>query len=159
MRGTISIAELNKLQKKADKFLRTYQAEVHAELEAAATHTRKLAIANLSRNKTNNTGTLRNSIQIFTNPKAYSATVATNTGYGFHVEFGRKPGKMPPIDVIERWVRLKLRVKDNTRVAAFAIARKIAAVGTKPQPFMKPAFEVAQSKFRKRMKALIKSKP
>jgi hypothetical protein len=49
-----------------------------------------------------------------------------------YVEYGRRPGKMPPVEAIQVWVAVKLKIggKENRRVA-FAIAHKIAANGIK----------------------------
>jgi len=45
--------------------------------------------------------------------------------------FGRRAGTMPPVDVIEGWVRRKLNVEDkDVRSVAFLIARKIKEKGT-----------------------------
>ena len=47
------------------------------------------------------------------------------------LEIGRRPGKMPPIEPIEKWVIGKLNVpEDEARGVAFAIAKKIAEKGT-----------------------------
>ena len=44
---------------------------------------------------------------------------------------GRKPGKFPPIDVIDRWVQRKLGIPaSESKSVAFLIARKIAREGT-----------------------------
>jgi hypothetical protein len=57
--------------------------------------------------------------------------------YWKYVEYGRGPGKRPPIDAIENWVRIKPVVPDsrngripNSRQLAFMIARKIGNEGT-----------------------------
>jgi hypothetical protein len=57
--------------------------------------------------------------------------------YGGAVEFGRRPGKMPPVEPLERWAAIKL----GTPGIGFVIARKIARQGTKAQPFVEPAFK------------------
>ena len=64
-------------------------------------------------------------------------TAANNVGkirgrdYSEFLQNGRKPGKMPPIAPIERWVQVKLGLSGNeAKGAAFAIAKKIAAEGT-----------------------------
>jgi hypothetical protein len=67
--------------------------------------------------------------------------------YGRYVEYGRKPGKMPPISALEPWVRLKLKAK-NPRAVAFLIARKIGAEGVKARPFMAPGAKKAEPKFK-----------
>jgi hypothetical protein len=53
------------------------------------------------------------------------------------VEYGRGPGKMPPISAIENWIKIKPVIPDSrtgkvpdTRQLAFLIARKIATYGT-----------------------------
>lgn len=57
--------------------------------------------------------------------------------YWKYVEYGRGPGKMPPISKIEEWIRIKPIVPNavdgkvpDTRQLAFMIARKIGRVGT-----------------------------
>lgn len=47
------------------------------------------------------------------------------------LEFGRKPGQMPPIGPIREWVERKLGVSsEESQGVAFVIARKIANEGT-----------------------------
>lgn len=60
--------------------------------------------------------------------------------YWKYVEYGRGPGKMPPIKAIESWVRVKPIVPDsrtgkvpNTKQLAYLIARKIGRDGTPAQ--------------------------
>ena len=58
------------------------------------------------------------------------------------VEYGTDPReKMPPVDVIERWVVRKgiARKGKASRQAAYAIAKFIQTHGTKPQPYLRPA--------------------
>lgn len=44
---------------------------------------------------------------------------------------GRAPGRMPPVDPIQKWVEAKLNVgADRSRGIAFAVARKIGQEGT-----------------------------
>lgn len=64
--------------------------------------------------------------------------------YWKYVEYGRGPGKQPPIDAIEQWVRIKPvvpraingRVPD-TRQLAFLIARKIGREGIEPKHYLR----------------------
>ena len=56
--------------------------------------------------------------------------------YWKYVEYGRRPGKMPPIDAIEEWVKIKPVIPNpingkvpNTKQLAFLIARKIGREG------------------------------
>lgn len=60
--------------------------------------------------------------------------------YWKYVEYGRTPGKQPPIDKIEEWIRVKPIVPDpingkipDTRQLAYLIARKIGREGTPAQ--------------------------
>jgi hypothetical protein len=67
-------------------------------------------------------------------------TVAT---YGRVMEFGRAPGKFPPIAAIERWAaRHGIRGKG----AAFLIARAIAKRGIKGKGFMRRGYNAARDK-------------
>ena len=88
--------------------------------------------------------------------------VGPSTRYGWFVEFGRRPGRMPPVDALIGWVRRhwnpgfigpiprgQLRPRraagrnvsrNAIRSRAFALARKIAREGVRAQPFMVPAF-------------------
>lgn len=55
--------------------------------------------------------------------------------YTRQLQFGRKPGKMPPVDMIHKWIKAKgiRALKDGmtTRRLAWAIAVKIKKKGTK----------------------------
>lgn len=52
--------------------------------------------------------------------------------YTEQLEFGRRPGRFPPIDAIEAWISNKgIQSEISTRSLAFLIARKIAQDGTK----------------------------
>lgn len=60
--------------------------------------------------------------------------------YWKFVEYGRRPGKRPPITAIEEWVTLKPIIPDpingkipSTTQLAFLISRKIGMEGTKAQ--------------------------
>lgn len=67
---------------------------------------------------------------------AYRGQVATSEGYSGAVEFGRRPGKFPPVAPLERWAAIKL----GKPGLGFVVARKIKEKGTKEQPYMEPAF-------------------
>lgn len=60
--------------------------------------------------------------------------------YWKYVEYGRGPGKRPPIDAIEQWIKVKPIIPDpingrvpTTKQLAFLISRKIGMEGTKAQ--------------------------
>lgn len=73
--------------------------------------------------------------------------VVYDAPYAVFVEFGTSP-HMPPLQPIEDWVRRKrsdLGVKDGEiKKVARAIQMKISKYGTKPQPFLRPAYDDAQ---------------
>lgn len=61
--------------------------------------------------------------------------------YWRYVEYGRRPGKMPPISAIEEWIKIKPitpsayggKKVPTTRSLAYLIARKIGLEGIKPR--------------------------
>ena len=63
--------------------------------------------------------------------------------YAYWVEYGRKAGGMPPVKLIAEWVRKRHISSDESEIEsiAFAIARNIAANGTKAKPFLTPSYE------------------
>lgn len=89
-----------------------------------------------------NTGGLRQSITVELGqdkPYPLSVIIGPSVKYGRFVEFGRKPGKAPPISAIEPWVRLKLKVaRPRSLRVAYLVARSIAKHGVKAKPFMEP---------------------
>ena len=60
-------------------------------------------------------------------------TVGPSARYGVFVEFGRRPGKMPPIAAIAPWAR-------RHGMNPFLVARAIGRRGIKPAPFLTPAW-------------------
>lgn len=101
--------------------------------------------------------------------KKISYSVSTGTGgwvisvsladYWRYVEYGRRPGKMPPIDVIEKWIDVKqiephsMTLKSGKTVIPtppqlpFLIARSIGRRGIAPKPLFKNSFEAAKQQF------------
>lgn len=83
----------------------------------------------------------------------------SSQGYAYFVEYGRRAGKMPPVDYIMEWLRKKssafrsasrwakkfkissVDMDKMLRSNAFALAKTIAKKGTKPHPFFAPAVE------------------
>lgn len=95
-------------------------------------------------------GRLRNSI-------TYSVTTAAGSGvvgkvgsnleeeYPAVMEYGRKPGNMPPPQALERWVQLVMGVnaKDVAGVA-FVVARAIGRKGIKGRKFLERGWQKSQ---------------
>lgn len=65
--------------------------------------------------------------------------------YAPYVEFGRGPGKAPPVGPLKDWVR---RVTTKPEGFAYYVQDKIAAEGTEPQPFLVPAFKFGKQGFK-----------
>ncbi len=85
---------------------------------------------------------LRNSIYRKLNRAQYTATVGATAEYAAAVEYGRKPGKMPPIEALKKWARDVL----GSEKLAYVVARAIGKKGTSPQPFMRPAIDNNQAR-------------
>lgn len=63
--------------------------------------------------------------------------------YWKYIEYGRKPGKWPPVDAIRKWVEIKPVLPSayngkvpTTEQLAFLIGRKIAREGIQPRPLL-----------------------
>lgn len=117
------------------------------------------AKANLRRRKNIATGLLVNSGAVKEDgPVAIKAGFPTM--YAYYVEFGRRAGKWPPFDEILQWVKKRRIAKLHNReerkalgvtklqdyitetyTTAFLIQRSIGKKGTRPHPFLRPAFE------------------
>ena len=79
--------------------------------------------------------------------------------YWKYIEYGRRPGKMPPVSAIENWIKVKqilprpITLKSGKSVVptipqlSFLIARKIGRDGIRPRPFFKQSFEAAKQEF------------
>ena len=82
---------------------------------------------------------------------------ARDKGYASYVEHGRKPGKMPPPDILEAWAYKKFRLSHKeARSAAWALARSIAKKGTKARPFFEPAVESGWRKMIDKIAKIVK---
>lgn len=71
--------------------------------------------------------------------------------YSDSIEFGRLPGKMPPIEPLKGWVRRVLGINDEQEVnrIAWLIAQDIKQRGQDARPFLRPAIESAKIRFKK----------
>ena len=108
-------------------------------------------------------GLLRNSGRAVSQPDG-TVDAGFYVGYAEYVEYGRKAGGMPPVDDIIQWLRRKAKRRGKNsalrsataftgkseeqlrREAAWAIATSIKRTGTKPHPFLKPAYEMYRNK-------------
>jgi hypothetical protein len=91
--------------------------------------------------KINASNTLSNTATTIVEVDGTTLSVSFNLeDYWKYVEYGRRPGKRPPIDAIERWIKVKPIIPDpingrvpTTKQLAFLISRKIGMEGTKAQ--------------------------
>ena len=79
--------------------------------------------------------------------------------YWKYIEYGRRPGKMPPVSAIENWINVKqiiphsMTLKSGKTVIptipqlSFLIARSIGRRGISPKPLFKNSFEAAKKQF------------
>lgn len=79
--------------------------------------------------------------------------------YWKYIEYGRRPGKMPPVSAIENWIKVKqiiphsMTLKSGKTVIptipqlSFLIARSIGRRGIPPKPLFKNSFEAAKQQF------------
>jgi phage gpG-like protein len=67
------------------------------------------------------------------------AKVGPAVKYGKYVEFGRKPGRMPPPSALIPWMKRH----GIPASAAFLVARAIAKRGIKPKPYMHEGYKMA----------------
>lgn len=91
--------------------------------------------------------------------------------YAQYVEFGRPKGKQPPVEALYEWVKFKKRVnnpepKKSKKAkaddfdaqawrAAWALAIDIKNRGTKPHPYLKPAYELYRGKIDAYMQGVV----
>ena len=87
--------------------------------------------------------------------------------YWKYIEYGRRPGKMPPVSAIENWIKVKqilprpITLKSGKSVVptipqlSFLIARKIGRDGIRPRPFFKQSFEDAKREFLQKIEEAI----
>ena len=95
----------------------------------------------LVENNINASNTLYNNASTVIEVNGLTLSVSFNLeDYWKYVEYGRRPGKRPPIDAIEQWIRVKPIIPDpingrvpTTKQLAFLISRKIGMEGTKAQ--------------------------
>lgn len=158
MKGThleLSNSELARMNKMFKGKAKEINQMAQEGLNKVAMEVKADAQKGLKEAKSISTGQLINSI--FIRPqKDLSIDVAAEANHAYWVEFGRKAGGMPPIKPILEWIKKK-GLSDTTTAAggrkkrgadfykaatslAWAIAKSIAAKGTKARPFLFPAF-------------------
>ena len=78
--------------------------------------------------------------------------VGTPLRYAASVEFGSVP-HWAPIGPLKQWAKRKL----GDEGAAYAVQKTIAKKGTKPQPFLRPAYKKVIPGYKKEIKRILRS--
>ena len=159
--GAIYVEGLDELLRKMDRLPAEVQRECFKAMQRASLDIIADAKSNLRVNGSVVTGNLRASGKV---QKVDDKTLDvgffssdSDKGYASYVEYGRKPGKMPPPDILEAWAYKKFRLSHkDARSAAWALARSIAKKGTKARPFFEPAVESGWRKMIDKIAKIVK---
>lgn len=160
--GAIYVEGLDELLRKMDNLPAEVQSECFKAMQTASLDIIADAKGNLRVNGSVVTGNLRASGKVQkvddkTLDVGFFSSDARDKGYASYVEHGRKPGKMPPPDILEAWAYKKFRLSHKeARSAAWALARSIAKKGTKPHPFFEPAVESGWRKMIDKIAKIVK---
>ena len=159
--GAIYVEGLDELLRKMDRLPAEVQRECFKAMQSASLDIIADAKGNLRVNGSVVTGNLRASGKV---QKVDDKTLDvgffssdSDKGYASYVEYGRKPGKMPPPDILEAWAYKKFRLSHkDARSAAWALARSIAKKGTKARPYFEPAVESGWRKMIDKIAKIVK---
>ena len=159
--GAIYVEGLDELLRKMDSLPAEVQRKCFKAMQSASLDIIADAKGNLRANGSVVTGNLRASGKV---QKVDDKTLDvgffssdSDKGYASYVEYGRKPGKMPPPDILEAWAYKKFRLSHkDARSAAWALARSIAKKGTKARPFFEPAVESGWRKMIDKIAKIVK---
>ena len=159
--GAIYVEGLDELLRKMDRLPAEVQRECFKAMQSASLDIIADAKGNLRANGSVVTGNLRASGKV---QKVDDKTLDvgffssdSDKGYASYVEYGRKPGKMPPPDILEAWAYKKFRLSHkDARSAAWALARSIAKKGTKARPYFEPAVESGWRKMIDKIAKIVK---
>ena len=159
--GAIYVEGLDELLRKMDSLPAEVQRKCFKAMQSASLDIIADAKGNLRANGSVVTGNLRASGKV---QKVDAKTLDvgffssdSDKGYASYVEYGRKPGKMPPPDILEAWAYKKFRLSHkDARSMAWALARSIAKKGTKARPFFEPAVESGWRKMIDKIAKIVK---
>lgn len=160
--GAIYVEGLDELLRKMDRLPADVQRECFKAMQTASLDIIADAKGNLRVNGSVVTGNLRASGKVQkvddkTLDVGFFSSDAMDKGYASYVEYGRKPGKMPPPDILEAWAYKKFRLSHKeARSAAWALARSIAKKGTKARPYFEPAVESGWRKMIDKIAKIVK---
>ena len=163
MSAKVELEGLGALRAKLDEFAEQSLKAAMQGLSRAGLDIIAAAKQNLRSNTSVVTGQLRASGRVQKvngEPNAIDVGFFSNNsanGYAWFVEHGRKPGKMPPPNIMAQWLRKKHRVPNEEAPSrGFALARKIAREGTQAHPFFEPAVQANQDKIEKAISDAVK---
>ena len=160
--GAIYVEGLDELLRKMDRLPAEVQRECFKAMQSASLDIIADAKSNLRVNGSVVTGNLRASGKVQkvddkTLDVGFFSSDVKDKGYASYVEYGRKPGKMPPPDILEAWAYKKFRLSHkDARSAAWALARSIAKKGTKARPYFEPAVESGWRKMIDKIAKIVK---
>ena len=160
--GAIYVEGLDELLRKMDSLPAEVQRKCFKAMQSASLDIIADAKGNLRANGSVVTGNLRASGKVQkvdekTLDVGFFSSDVENKGYARYVEYGRKPGKMPPPDIMEAWAYKKFRLSHkDARSAAWALARSIAKKGTKARPYFEPAVESGWRKMIDKIAKIVK---
>lgn len=160
--GAIYVEGLDELLRKMDSLPAEVQRKCFKAMQSASLDIIADAKSNLRVNGSVVTGNLRASGKVQkvddkTLDVGFFSSDARDKGYASYVEYGRKPGKMPPPDILEAWAYKKFRLSHKeARSAAWALARSIAKKGTKARPYFEPAVESGWRKMMAKIAKIVK---
>lgn len=160
--GAIYVEGLDELLRKMDRLPADVQRECFKAMQTASLDIIADAKGNLRVNGSVVTGNLRASGKVQkvddkTIDVGFFSSDARGKGYASYVEHGRKPGKMPPPDILEAWAYKKFRLSHkDARSMAWAMARSIAKKGTKARPYFEPAVESGWRKMMAKIAKIVK---
>ena len=129
------------------------------EVNKATLNTAADAKQNVKDNGSIATSLLINSIENRFNKLKNVGIVVVGAAYGGYLEFGRKAGVFPPLAPLETWIKKKGIETDAKKIktAAFLIARSIAKNGTKPRPYLIPAWKKNASLLVNNLKSILRN--
>lgn len=160
--GAIYVEGLDELLRKMDRLPAEVQSKCFKAMQTASLDIIADAKGNLRVNGSVVTGDLRASGKVQkvddkTLDVGFFSSDARDKGYASYVEYGRKPGKMPPPGILEAWAYKKFRLSHKeARSMAWALARSISKKGTKAHPFFEPAVESGWRKMIDKIAKIVK---
>lgn len=137
------VARLGKYDKIADKHLLTAMSQSVITVESAIKPLVPVGVSSRLRNS------IASEVKHLSALSIEGKVGSTLKGevYPSVMEFGRKPGKMPPPSALERWVQLKMGVAPaDVPGVAFLVARAIGRRGIKGKKFMERGWKQSKGK-------------